>query len=693
MFQPIRTQSYNRIAKVTEESPRVPICHRVTGVSGKRYTRLALMAEGGFGWVLKGRDADGGEIVVKLAKPTREKTLWRELGVNRLAVPRHEGFAELIDWGILRRKHPFLVFRSVAGVTLEEAAITSLPEVLRLIELVGESLTPLHTVGMVHGDLSPRNILLRADGTPVLIDFGLATRRGEQKRGETAGYTAPEGELDSLSDLYALGKVCERLLTALPQAERQRWDDSEAGRKVLQQATDEAPSQRPRSLGEFCEKLRELRKEFSLPHSKEVTIATCVEADHQEREEAWREFQRIDDAFPEFVCSTEESESSPQRARELLRLSLTEVQRAAELIERWRFDECPELQDRRRVSDFCNKYAKHLLPRGRVVEAARFGSASIKILHGLGSDQTADQLEVSRRLNMHSWLFGMVGNPLDTVCALVRSYAIRKRVEPSDSPLLPQSLNNLSNSLNEEIHQPTVAMLLEAKRLWRNTFGDFSNDVAWANSNLGRILSIAGQHDAAKLLTEKALFVKRQLLGERHPQVATVALNRAEQLCRERRFTEAEPYFQLTISIRKEWQEATSSNTMQAVVAWSKAAMDAGDFSRAYHLIKEHSPPEIDQLTSPECRTIRRQLAECCLRLKKKAEHCVAEMFVRADEQFFGEPLTRIVSHRAVFQRVWRWLQELNAESVVEDVAAMVHRDVSHLMARKRLYPLDLLEA
>jgi serine/threonine protein kinase len=76
-------------------------------------------------------------------------------------------------------------------------------------------LATLHTAGVVHRDVKPQNIILRSDGTAVIVGLGIATLPGEPSRTRqghipgTPEYTAPEvvrGErADSRSDLLALG--------------------------------------------------------------------------------------------------------------------------------------------------------------------------------------------------------------------------------------------------------------------------------------------------------------------------------------------------------------------------------------------------------------------------------------------------------------------------------------------------------
>jgi serine/threonine protein kinase len=99
------------------------------------------------------------------------------------------------------------------------AAAGRLNDVLRLFRMLCEPLSYLHARGIVHCDLKPSNVSLRADGRPVIMDFGLTARaRGAVGRealdpgGHLVGtvvYLSPEQVrrevLDARTDLYALG--------------------------------------------------------------------------------------------------------------------------------------------------------------------------------------------------------------------------------------------------------------------------------------------------------------------------------------------------------------------------------------------------------------------------------------------------------------------------------------------------------
>ena len=101
-------------------------------------------------------------------------------------------------------------------------------EALPMIAKIGEALAFMHRHKMMHLDLKPKNIMLKADGTPVIIDFGLSKQYDEQGEPEssttiglgTPGYAPIEqatqttsGEFQPTLDIYALGATLYKMLT------------------------------------------------------------------------------------------------------------------------------------------------------------------------------------------------------------------------------------------------------------------------------------------------------------------------------------------------------------------------------------------------------------------------------------------------------------------------------------------------
>jgi eukaryotic-like serine/threonine-protein kinase len=198
------------------------------------YRVTRVLGEGGMGIVyLAERDDIGALAAVKILRdawlsPARRERFAAER--RTLAQLNHPFIARLYDAGALADGTPWLVMEYVEGKPLTDYCAkktAALAERLRLFRDVCEAVQHAHRHLVIHRDLKPSNILVTADGSVKLLDFGIAKQldslggRADQTRTGvrlmTPAYAAPEqirGERVAVhTDVYALGVILYELLT------------------------------------------------------------------------------------------------------------------------------------------------------------------------------------------------------------------------------------------------------------------------------------------------------------------------------------------------------------------------------------------------------------------------------------------------------------------------------------------------
>lgn len=138
---------------------------------------------------------------------------------------RHRGVVDIYDWGSSADFRYIVTEYFPAGsLELRVRNLLSTSDVVDIFVQIAGALRIVHAAGLAHRDLKPANVMLRADGTVVLIDFGLAKSIEETAQLTTAGeirgspyYVSPEQALgnpvDQRSDLYSLGIILYEMLT------------------------------------------------------------------------------------------------------------------------------------------------------------------------------------------------------------------------------------------------------------------------------------------------------------------------------------------------------------------------------------------------------------------------------------------------------------------------------------------------
>jgi non-specific serine/threonine protein kinase/serine/threonine-protein kinase len=195
--------------------------YRVTGVLGR----------GGMGAVYLAERIDGQferKVAIKRVAGVDSQAAFRRFESEReiLGALSHPHIAHLEDAGLAEDGYPYLVMEHVEGQPLTAFChLLPLPARLRLFIKVARAVQFAHQNLVVHRDLKPSNILVTADATPKLLDFGIAKLLPDAAPDVTLtmmpvltpSYASPEqicGErVTTASDIYSLGVLLYEIVS------------------------------------------------------------------------------------------------------------------------------------------------------------------------------------------------------------------------------------------------------------------------------------------------------------------------------------------------------------------------------------------------------------------------------------------------------------------------------------------------
>ncbi|MDO9695222.1 MAG: serine/threonine-protein kinase [Candidatus Latescibacteria bacterium] len=254
-------------------SPNGPVLPARVG----RYRPLRILGQGGMGVVYEAeQDEPRRRVALKVIRPElataemRRRFSHESLFLGRL---QHPGIAQVYEAGTADTDSgpvPFIAMELVDGVRLGVWDREQAPDLRARIELMirlCDAVHHAHQRGLIHRDLKPGNVLVDAAGHPRVLDFGVARTADADfetslvtTHGELVGtlaYMSPEqlagdpGDLDTRSDVYALGVMLYELLAGRPPLALVNRPLEEALRAIREQEPPPLSSHDPHLAGDL----------------------------------------------------------------------------------------------------------------------------------------------------------------------------------------------------------------------------------------------------------------------------------------------------------------------------------------------------------------------------------------------------------------------------------------------------------
>jgi eukaryotic-like serine/threonine-protein kinase len=514
------------------------------GVQMGPFVLEELLGHGGMGEVYRGRRKDEFEqtVAVKLLRNASAQGIFARRFVRErhaLARLNHPHIAGLIDGGVTDDGAPWLAMEFVDGTDLLSYCRShqlSTRKVVRLMVQVADAVQFAHQQLIVHRDLKPGNIMVRSDGHPVLLDFGIAKLieptdegdGGEQGKAFADGlgnealtlpqapictpeYASPEqmrGEnVGTGSDVYSLGVILFQALSGeLPFATDGRTQFELT--KVVSEKT--APL--------LSEKLPQVSKDLA------AIVGQCL---RKEPEHRYLTVQALLDDLLRWLKGMPvhaqpatlwyRGKRFVQRHRVAVTLALLLIGVSVAGFSAWL--EQSKVAARKgltasRVSEFLVEFFNQPDPWGQGTSAMtmdRFFGEHLDSLFESLQDEPEVEAELAAALGL---VLRNLGDSEKAIPLLMRSAMLLKQIQSSDL--------NQRAEINFELGvayyragnlEQAQSWVSEALRLHRREHGERSEPVASCWNTLGLIAHLGDDLDLAEELYTKALELREQIHG------------------------------------------------------------------------------------------------------------------------------------------------------------------------------------
>jgi serine/threonine protein kinase len=584
-----------------------PVIHApegtLVGLSFGPYTLVSPIGHGGMGSVWLAERSDGrftGRAAVKLLNAallgrSAEKRFRREGTI--LARLTHPHIGRLIDAGLSVTGQPYLVLEYIDGRPIDrycDEERCSVDERIRLFLDVQAAVAHAHANLIVHRDLKPSNVLVAADGTVKLLDFGIAklleadrvspavtmlTHEGDVAL--TPRYAAPEqltgGPITTATDVYALGVVLFELLTgrhptgveAQTSADFVRAiSDREPLRlsaAVRPRANDGNVIARAAARGMAPERLHRV-----LQGDLETILAKALKRNPAERYASVGAFADDLHRYLEQLPIAARGDAFGYRADKFVRRHYSVLSTAGIV-----------------VALVCALVVFHTVrvstERDRAQQEAARSAKVSDLLIGLLTSADPYRTPDSNDPDAQS--------PLDLAVQRIDK-------EMTGEPELQARMLTMVGRtyLRMGLHTKALPLLERALALGRASFGSGHATLAQSLNDLGVLYREQGNLPAAEPLLRESLVMRRRLLGPEHKDVAVTLIELARVLTESGRVDEAEPAIRESLAIRRTVFGEEHRETATSKAELGRLLMQRGDLAGADPFLRQNVATTVHML-------------------------------------------------------------------------------------------------
>ncbi|HVJ82140.1 MAG TPA: serine/threonine-protein kinase, partial [Planctomycetia bacterium] len=617
-----------------------------------RYTLAEVIGEGGMGSVYLARQTEPvkRQVALKLIRTGMDSAaVNRRFEAERqaLAVMDHPNIARIYDGGLTPTGQPFFVMELVPGVPITRYCDERRLDIrarLALFVTTCQAVQHAHQKGIIHRDLKPANVLVaEVDGRPVpkVIDFGVA-KATEQKLTDTSiadlgliigtpAYMSPEqadpssADVDTRTDVYALGVILYELLTGAPPFDVRRFRRG-AILEMLRMVREEEPP-RPSTKLSTSEALPSVAANRSIEPAKlsrslrgdlDVVVMKALEKDRARRYETAAAFARDVERYLADEVVEARPPSAAYRLSKFLRRNKATVTatglvvlaiiggmvgttlgmvraKAAETLAKERLEDVVKERDLKEAArkdavaivDFLSSVFKSPSPHrdGRTITMAENLDAAAKRLDEDLAAQPAERANLRASLAVSYRALGLPHQAIPLEQRVLEYY--RGALGPEDPKTL-RAMNNLIMAYySADRREEGMKLADESLTLRRKVDGPEHEDTIRAMIHLAAFKLASGRAAEALALRQEALALSKKVIGPEHEDTITATSDLSLSFHAAGKFDESLKLQEEVVALRRKTLGPEHLDTFRGLYNLAATLADLGRKEEALKLLEE----------------------------------------------------------------------------------------------------------